>query len=242
MSQKAAKLDSALFRETMTSDLVFLFELFKKNGFELRIAGGAVRDLLMNIKPHDIDFATTALPEQMKELFSREKIRMINSNGEAHGTITVRLNGQENYEITTLRIDVLTDGRHAQVEFTKDWQLDANRRDLTINSIFIGMLLTRANCWSLASLFYCNSIHQTRLDSEGNIIDFYNGYVDIKNHRVRFVGEPEVRIQEDYLRILRYFRFYGRIAVNADSHDQASLKAIRENCQGLASKLRTLLS
>ena len=209
MSQ-SAKLDSALFRETMTGDLVFLFELFKKNGFELRIAGGAVRDLLMNIKPHDIDFATTALPDQMKELFNREKIRMINSNGEAHGTITVRLNDQENYEITTLRIDVLTDGRHAQVEFTKDWQLDANRRDLTINSIFI--------------------------DSEGNIIDFYNGYEDIKNHRVRFVGEPEVRIQEDYLRILRYFRFYGRIAVNADSHDQASLKAIRENSQGLASK------
>lgn len=92
----------------------------------------------MGFKPNDIDFATTATPDQMKEMFDRENIRMLNTNGEKHGTITVRLDDKENYEITTLRIDVLTDGRHAEVQFTHDWKLDANRRDLTINSIFLG--------------------------------------------------------------------------------------------------------
>lgn len=92
----------------------------------------------MNISPKDIDFATTATPDQMKDMFNKENIRMINMKGEKHGTITPRINDKENFEITTLRIDVLTDGRHAEVKFTTDWQLDANRRDLTINSMFLG--------------------------------------------------------------------------------------------------------
>jgi hypothetical protein len=97
-----------------------------------------IRDLLMNIKPHDLDFATTATPQQMKDMFNSENIRMINLTGEKHGTITVRINEKENFEITTLRIDVINHGRHAEVEFTKDWELDANRRDLTVNSMFLG--------------------------------------------------------------------------------------------------------
>lgn len=95
----------------------------------------------MNIKPHDLDFATTATPQQMKDMFDSENIRMINLTGEKHGTITVRINEKENFEITTLRIDVVNHGRHAEVEFTKDWELDANRRDLTVNSMFLGALL-----------------------------------------------------------------------------------------------------
>lgn len=92
----------------------------------------------MGIQPKDLDFATVATPQQMKEMFTKENIRMINANGERHGTVTPRINDKENFEVTTLRIDVVTDGRHAQVEFTSDWRLDANRRDLTINSMFLG--------------------------------------------------------------------------------------------------------
>lgn len=138
------------------------------------------RDLLMNITPTDIDFATTATPKEMIEMFTKENVRMINANGEKHGTVTPRINDEENFEVTTLRIDVRTDGRHAEVEFTTDWLLDANRRDLTINSMFLGF--------------------------DGKVYDYFFGYEDLKNRRVVFVGEPANRIQEDYLRILRYFR------------------------------------
>lgn len=92
----------------------------------------------MGIPPKDLDFATTATPDQMKDMFTQESVRMINMKGEKHGTITPRINDKENFEVTTLRIDVVTDGRHAEVQYTKDWLLDANRRDLTINSMFLG--------------------------------------------------------------------------------------------------------
>lgn len=135
------KLDDPLFKSIFTDEMNDLMKLFSKYNFEIRIAGGAVRDILMGKKPADVDFATTATPIQMKEMFEAEKIRMINMNGEKHGTITPRINDKENFEVTTLRIDVVTDGRHAEVEFTTDWLLDANRRDLTINSMFLGIYM-----------------------------------------------------------------------------------------------------
>ena len=94
----------------------------------------------MEKQPNDLDFATTAKPEQMKVMFSSvNNVQLINlTSGEKHGTITARINDKQNFEITTLRIDVDTDGRHAEVKFTIDWELDAKRRDLTINSMFIG--------------------------------------------------------------------------------------------------------
>uniref|UniRef100_T1P835 Poly A polymerase n=1 Tax=Musca domestica TaxID=7370 RepID=T1P835_MUSDO len=144
----------------------------------------------------------------MKEMFTAENVRMINTKGEKHGTITPRIDNKENFEVTTLRIDVRTDGRHAEVQFTTDWQLDANRRDLTINSMFLGF--------------------------DGTVYDYFFGYEDLQKRRVVFVGDPAVRIQEDYLRILRYFRFYGRIAREANAHDEATLDAIRSNGNGLA--------
>ncbi|XP_061396976.1 CCA tRNA nucleotidyltransferase 1, mitochondrial [Musca vetustissima] len=202
------KIDTPEFRSIFTEELKTLVELFKKHNYELRIAGGAVRDILMNIQPKDIDFATTATPDQMKQMFTEENVRMINPKGEKHGTITPRIADKENFEVTTLRIDVRTDGRHAEVQFTTDWQLDANRRDLTINSMF--------------------------LDFDGTIYDYFYGYEDLQKRRVVFVGDPAVRIQEDYLRILRYFRFYGRIAREANCHDEATLEAIRQNVEGLA--------
>lgn len=158
--------------------------------------------------PADLDFATTATPSQMKEIFTKEGIRMINANGEKHGTITPRINDKENYEITTLRIDVKTDGRHAEVEFTRDWLLDANRRDLTINSMFLGM--------------------------DGSVYDYFYGYEDLMKRKVRFVGSAATRMQEDYLRILRYFRFYGRIATQPNDHETETLNTIKENAEGLA--------
>ncbi|KYQ56083.1 tRNA-nucleotidyltransferase 1, mitochondrial [Trachymyrmex zeteki] len=201
------KLDSPYFRSIFTPELEKLASLFKKHNYELRIAGGAVRDILMDKQPKDLDFATDATPQQMKDMFTNEEIRMINEKGERHGTITARINDMENFEITTLRIDVLTDGRHAQVEFTKDWKLDANRRDLTINSMF--------------------------LDLDGRVYDYFYGYDDLKKKKIVFVGEASVRIQEDYLRILRYFRFYGRIMDIPNQHDEATITALKENIGGL---------
>lgn len=199
--------DNASFRSIFTPELKELVNIFKRHNYELRIAGGAVRDILMNINPQDIDFATVATPTEMKEMFNNEGIRMLNMKGEAHGTITVRINEKQNFEVTTLRIDVLTDGRRAEVEFTKDWQLDANRRDLTINSLFLGL--------------------------EGTVYDYFHGIDDLEKRRVVFVGDAPERIQEDYLRILRYFRFFGRISVYPDNHDAETLTAIRENMEGL---------
>ncbi|EDV91140.1 GH15807 [Drosophila grimshawi] len=202
------KVDSDEFRSIFTPELETLVALFKKYNYELRIAGGAVRDILMKIKPKDVDFATTATPEQMKEMFTKEDVRMINAKGEKHGTITPRINDMENFEVTTLRIDVRTDGRHADVVFTTNWQLDANRRDLTINSMFLGL--------------------------DGTVYDYFYGYDDVQRRRIIFVGDADVRIKEDYLRILRYFRFYGRIAADPNSHDPATLAAIKANGAGLA--------
>lgn len=201
------KLDNELFQSVFTPELLDLVNTFKKYDHEIRIAGGAVRDLLMDKKPTDLDFATTATPTQMKSMFEAENIRMINMNGEKHGTITPRINNKENFECTTLRIDVITDGRHAEVEFTKDWLLDANRRDLTINSMFLGF--------------------------DGSVYDYFYGYEDLLERRVRFVGNADRRIKEDFLRILRYFRFYGRISTVADKHDPETLKIIANNAKGL---------
>jgi tRNA nucleotidyltransferase (CCA-adding enzyme) len=132
------KIDTPEYRALLTPSLLKLAQLFKLNQYEIRVAGGAVRDILMGITPHDVDFATTATPEQVKNMLTKSNIRMINSNGEKHGTITARIDDTENFEVTTLRIDVVTDGRHAVVEYTQDWQLDAGRRDLTINALFLG--------------------------------------------------------------------------------------------------------
>ncbi|CAJ1051281.1 CCA tRNA nucleotidyltransferase 1%2C mitochondrial isoform X2 [Xyrichtys novacula] len=201
------QLSSSEFKSLFNDGLNGLAEVFGKHQHEIRIAGGAVRDLLSGKRPEDVDFATTATPEEMKQMFQKAGIRMINNKGEKHGTITARLH-DENFEVTTLRVDVQTDGRHAEVEFTTDWQKDAERRDLTINSMFLGL--------------------------DGTLYDYFQGYEDLKNRKVRFVGSAEKRIQEDYLRILRYFRFYGRVALEPDDHEPEALTAIKENGRGLS--------
>ena len=109
--------------------------------------------------------------------------------------------------MTTLRIDRITDGRHAVVDFTKDWRLDAQRRDLTINAMSLSL--------------------------DGTLFDYYDGQKHLAEKRIKFVGEAKTRIEEDFLRILRYFRFYGRIAPTTEDHDIATLQTIRETADGL---------
>jgi len=204
---KTMKLEPCMMARVLSPELLTMSEIFSRHGHELRIAGGAVRDLLMDKTPSDIDFATTATPLQMKKMFDTENIRMINNQGEKHGTITARINDKENFEVTTLRIDKVTDGRRAEVEFTTDWKLDSNRRDLTINSMFLGL--------------------------DGVLYDYFLGHEDLDKKAVRFVGAPEERIQEDYLRILRYFRFYGRISLDSDNHESETIEAIASNVSGM---------
>nr|XP_031831735.1 CCA tRNA nucleotidyltransferase 1, mitochondrial isoform X2 [Nomia melanderi] len=177
------KLNDPLFHSLFTPELKILSELFKKRNYEIRIAGGAVRDILMGIKPTDLDFATEATPDEMKDMFNEENIRMINNKGEKH------------------------DGRRAEVEFIKNWKLDSLRRDFTVNSMF--------------------------LDLEGKLYDHFFGYDDLQKRQIVFVGNPVNRIQEDYLRIFRYFRFYGRIAEQPDAHREEAIEAIKKNVHGL---------
>lgn len=191
-----------LFR-LVTPDLKRLSNLYKAYGYELRIVGGAVRDILQAQSPKDIDLASDATPEESIELLKDANIRVIET-GLQHGTIVAHING-EDYEITTLRIDVETDGRHAEVEYTKDWEIDAERRDLTYNAM--------------------------SMDFDGNVYDYHGGREDLAKGRTRFVGDARKRIEEDYLRILRYFRFSGRTA--SPQPNETILQQIKINAAGL---------
>lgn len=166
----------------MKTDAIKIMKILNDNGFESRIAGGAVRDILMNVSPKDFDIATVALPETVIQIFKNQKYDVVET-GLQHGTVTVVMNHIP-YEVTTLRVDKQTDGRHAIVEFTDDWKLDASRRDFTINAMY--------------------------MDIEGKIFDYFNGQEDCKYKIVKFVGDSNMRIQEDYLRIMRWFRFIAR--------------------------------
>ena len=170
---------------------------------EIRFVGGCVRKILNNEKFDDIDLATNIKPEEIKKCFKNNNIEFFET-GIEHGTITARIN-EKNFEITSLRKDISTDGRHAKVEFTKDWSQDALRRDFTINSIYS--------------------------DKDGNLFDPHNGVKDLEEGVVKFVGDPEKRIKEDYLRILRYVRFFLRYS----KHDHKShiKKIIKQNISGI---------
>uniref|UniRef100_T1ILR3 Poly A polymerase head domain-containing protein n=1 Tax=Strigamia maritima TaxID=126957 RepID=T1ILR3_STRMM len=196
------------FHSVFTPELKKLMNIFVKHNHEFRIVGGAVRDLLMKKFPVEIDCASTATPEQMKEMFLKEKVEILQNKGESHGTVFIRMGEDRTFQITTLRIDVATDGRHAIVKFTKDWAVDACRRDFTINTM--------------------------SLDCNGTVYDYFNGIEDVNKRVLRFLGDPAMRIKEDFLRILRYFRFYGRVAKDANSHDPEVLKAIKDNAEGIS--------
>lgn len=166
----------------MTPETKKLMSAFDQAGFEIRFVGGCVRDALLGVVPKDVDFCTDATPDEMRDIATINKFKFL-PTGVAHGTATLIVD-DEPFEVTTLRVDVDTDGRHAEVEFTRSFEVDAERRDLTINAM--------------------------SMDMEGNVYDYFGGRDDLKNKVVRFVGVAELRVQEDYLRILRYFRFAAR--------------------------------
>ena len=156
---------------------------------DARIVGGAVRDSLLESLPSDIDMATKLKPEELSALFKKHDLKTI-PTGIKFGTITVTCNG-ESFQITTLRSDISCDGRHAQVKYTDDYEEDAKRRDFTINA-----------------LSYC--------PVKQEIYDYFGGVEDLKNQRVIFIGDANERIYEDYLRILRFYRFTCSYANSVD--------------------------
>ena len=189
-------------RNILLAPLQPLGDMFAKHGYSLYFVGGVVRDFLVGKHPKDIDFATSATPDEQIEMYETEGLSWI-PTGLDHGTITVKF-GTEFYEITTFRVDQETDGRHAVVEYTRDITTDLSRRDLTINSM--------------------------AMDFNGTIIDPFGGQNDLQDGVINFVGNPSERISEDYLRILRFFRFYGRYGKIAN---RESLLAISEQITGL---------
>jgi len=162
-----------------------LFDILTAHGDEARIAGGAVRNALLDKPVSDMDLCTNVLPQDVVSRLEKAGEKAV-PTGIDHGTITAVIDGKA-FEVTTLRKDVETDGRHAVVEFGNDWEADAKRRDLTINGL------------------YC--------DRDGKVYDHVGGIADLEKGVVRFIGDAQTRIQEDSLRILRFFRFfawYGR--------------------------------
>ncbi|MCF8477843.1 MAG: CCA tRNA nucleotidyltransferase, partial [Pseudolabrys sp.] len=146
-----------------------------------RVVGGAVRNALIDVAVHEVDVATTAVPEEVVRRAQAAGFKAV-PTGIAHGTVTIVID-KHPFEVTTLRQDVETDGRHATVAFGRDWQADAERRDFTINALSV-----------------------TR---DGTVYDYTGGLDDLAARRVRFIGDPAKRIAEDYLRILRFFRFHA---------------------------------
>ena len=171
---------------------------------EIRYVGGCIRKIINEEKVDDIDLATNLEPNQVCEALKKNRINYYET-GLAHGTITAIID-EYNFEITTLREDTHTDGRHAKVKFSKDWKKDASRRDFSINSIYS--------------------------DAEGNLFDPFNGKKDLEEGHINFIGNAEKRIQEDYLRILRYLRFY--LNYSNHKHQPEIIKNIKKNIDGIS--------
>ncbi|CAM5222919.1 hypothetical protein ARD30_18845 [Bosea thiooxidans] len=184
--------------------LARLLEALNGEGEETRIVGGAVRNLLLGEAANDVDLATTALPAETIRRGRKAGFKAV-PTGIEHGTVTL-VSGRASFEVTTLRRDVETDGRRAKVVFGRDFAADALRRDFTINAL--------------------------GLDRSGALHDYSDGLADLAQRRVRFIGQAEARIREDYLRILRFFRFHARYGVGAP--DGEGLRACIAGRAGLA--------
>ena len=170
---------------------------------EIRYVGGCVRKIINKEKIDDIDLATNLVPKDVCEALKNSGINYYET-GIEHGTVTAVIDDHK-FEITSLREDVSTDGRHAEVKFSKDWKKDASRRDFTINAIYS--------------------------DREGNLFDPYNGKEDLEKGVVNFIGNPEKRIKEDYLRILRYIRFF--LNYSKKKHNPETIKYLKMNLDGI---------
>ena len=171
---------------------------------EIRYVGGCIRKIIKNERVDDIDLATNLEPKQVCDALSRKDIKYYETGAE-HGTITAIID-EYLFEITSLRKDIQTDGRHAKVEFSKNWKEDASRRDFTINSIYS--------------------------DKDGNLFDPYNGKKDLENGYINFIGNTDVRIKEDYLRILRYLRFF--VNYSKQPHNPETIRKLKINIGGIS--------
>tara|TARA_Y100000768_G_scaffold101969_1_gene74511 strand:+ start:4188 stop:5456 length:1269 start_codon:yes stop_codon:yes gene_type:complete len=210
------KIKRNLFPFYKNKELKFVFnkiqEGFSNDIVTARFVGGCVRKHLTNDKIDDIDIATILSVNEIKEKFKDTNLKIVDT-GVKHGTITL-VSDKFKLELTTLRKDVKTDGRHAEVEYIDNWHLDSERRDFTINAIY--------------------------LDINGNIFDPQMGTVDLRNNNVKFIGNPQKRIEEDYLRIIRFIRF----KIMYDSKVESTTNdAIKQNLNGVKkiSKERILL-
>ena len=180
--------DAAWLREPRLSKLL---DTLDRDGEQARVVGGAVRNALIGEPVGEVDLATTALPDEVSRRAAAAGFRVV-PTGIEHGTVTVVLDGRS-YEVTTLRKDIETFGRHAKVAFGRDWRADAERRDFTMNAL--------------------------SASADGTVHDYVGGVADLRERRVRFIGDAAKRIAEDYLRILRFFRFhaaYGQGAPDAE--------------------------
>jgi poly(A) polymerase len=187
----------------MTGALSRLLSVLDRDGEEARVVGGAVRNALLGEPVAEFDVATTAVPDEVVSRVAAAGFKPV-PTGIAHGTVTVVID-KHPFEVTTLRKDVETYGRHAKVEFGRDWQADAERRDFTINALSVAR--------------------------DGTLYDYTGGLDDLAQRRIRFIGDPANRIAEDYLRILRFFRFHA--AYGSGRLDAAGLAACIAGRDGL---------
>ena len=189
-------------KETEVEQLFKAIHSFSINS-EIRYVGGCVRKIINKEDFDDIDLAVNLNPKDVCEALDKKNIKYYES-GIKHGTITALINDIK-FEITSLRKDIDTDGRHAKVEFSKSWKEDASRRDFTINSIYA--------------------------DIDGSLFDPFDGKKDLENGKVLFIGNAETRIKEDYLRILRYIRFF--LNYSKVKHETSVIKIIKKNLTGM---------
>ena len=201
------KLKKVFFPFYKSKDIKKLFNILEK-GKEKNVqvamfVGGCVRKFLANEDIDDIDIASIFSPEELKEKLKDSEYKVIET-GVEHGSVTVILNSSK-FEITTLRQDTKTDGRHAEVSFIDNWNVDSCRRDFTINAIY--------------------------MDKNGKIYDPQNGREDLKNNKVRFIGDPTTRIEEDYLRIIRFIRF--SIYYNNKQSEPKIIESVKLNLNGI---------
>jgi len=201
------KLKKVFFPFYKSKDIKKLFDILEKDKQKnIQVAmfvGGCVRNFLTYENVDDIDIASIFSPEEIKEKFKGSEFKIIDT-GIEHGSVTIFLNTSK-FEITTLRQDIKTDGRHAEVSFIDNWQQDSERRDFTINAIY--------------------------MDRKGKIYDPQNGRQDLKKKEIKFIGEPSTRIEEDYLRIIRFIRF--SLYYNIKQSDPKIIEAIKFNLNGI---------
>jgi len=190
-------------KNTEVKNIFSAIHSFSENS-EIRYVGGCTRKIINKEKVDDIDLAVNLKPTDVCDALNKKNIKYYES-GIEHGTITALINNIK-FEITSLRKDIDTDGRHAKVEFSNNWKEDASRRDFTINSIYA--------------------------DIEGSLFDPFNGKKDLQSGTINFIGDAETRIKEDYLRVLRYVRFF--LNYSKDKHDPKIIKIIKKNLEGVS--------